>query len=350
MHIGTPSYDNWRAFNDGEKIIGESEYLLYTDASFIGEPAAGLGPYKFFNLLPFASEPGLVQPAAALRLSIHIIYESPQMHKTDVSRYHGGLAEDEIAALASLKCGVRLRSGSQTRMFEANGDPHGRPVSWIGNRADPVLGQFTRTRRLVLPTVTGEHSMMPIEEMKSFPLLAPRQAIALVRAARLYQDALWLSESEPNLSWLMLVSAVEAAAKVWRASQKKGRSKNGLKKKFVVFLLEHLPPPPEKRPANWGQITWSHESLSQAFTKIYEYRSKALHEGVPFPAPMCEPPVKEDPSWQAAGENLIGRGLAISMHGGTWLATDLPMTLHVFEYIARRAINACWSSVARPPS
>jgi hypothetical protein len=28
----------------------------------------------------------------------------------------------------------------------------------------------------------------------------------------LYQDVLWVAESEPNLAWIMLVSAVEAAA------------------------------------------------------------------------------------------------------------------------------------------
>lgn len=43
---------------------------------------------------------------------------------------------------------------------------------------------------------------MSVEEMLSFPTLEAKQAIALVRSARLYQDALWLVESEPNLSWL----------------------------------------------------------------------------------------------------------------------------------------------------
>jgi len=66
----------------------------------------------------------------------------------------------------------------------------------------------------VLPAVTGQHSMMAIEEIKTFAALSPEQAIALGRAARLYQDALWLAESEPNLSWLMLVAAVETAGKL----------------------------------------------------------------------------------------------------------------------------------------
>ena len=56
-----------------------------------------------------------------------------------------------------------------------------------------------------------------VVEMHSFPHLQPEQAIALVRSARLYQDALWLGESEPNLCWLKLVVAVETVANCWHA-------------------------------------------------------------------------------------------------------------------------------------
>ena len=130
LPIGTFSYDNWRAFNAGEKLLGESEYLIYTDARLTGEVTAGLGPYKFFNLVPLIEEPGRIRPAVGLRLSLHIAFDVPRMDRTDPSRYHGGSMTDEIAALASLKCGVRLRSGGQTRRFEVNGDPQGRPVAW----------------------------------------------------------------------------------------------------------------------------------------------------------------------------------------------------------------------------
>ena len=58
---------------------------------------------------------------------------------------------------------------------------------------------------------------MGAEDISSLPSLGAEQAIALVRSARLYQDALWLAESEPNLSWLLLVSAIETAANLWRS-------------------------------------------------------------------------------------------------------------------------------------
>ncbi len=378
LPIGTPSYDNWRAFNSGERVLGEYEYLMFTDARLTGEVTAGLGPYAFFNLVASIEEPRLVRPAVALRLSIHASFDSPRMDKTDLSRYHGGLMEDEIAALASLKCGVRFRSGGQTRRFDAGGDPRGRPVAW-SNRPDPEPDILARTRAFVLPSVTGEHSLMPIEEMKSFPSLAPNQEIGLVRSARLYQDALWLSESEPNLSWLMLVSAVETAANLWRSANdspleclKLSRNKFvkslestgvpglpelvaneftdsiGATKKFVDFLLEFIPHAPEKRPPKSGQVDWSRDSLRRAFAKIYDHRSKALHTGIPFPAPMCRPPAKWGASWEAVEERPMP--MAVSVYGGTWLAKDMPMLLHTFEYIARRALNAWWSSLASPAS
>jgi hypothetical protein len=78
---------------------------------------------------------------------------------------------EEIAVLASMKCGVRLRSGSMTRRFALGDDPKGRPVN-LGDRTKPRL--TTLNRRLVLPTVTREYSIMPVEQMKSFSSLSPQ--------------------------------------------------------------------------------------------------------------------------------------------------------------------------------
>ena len=369
--IGTPAYDNWRAFLENEPLLGSFEYLFYTDAWLTGEVSTGLEPYRFLNLVPIEHHRGRVRAAVALRLSSHVDFETPSMKKTDQSRYHGGWMTDELAALASLKCGVRFRAGGMTRIFGANGDPQGRPVAY-DFRPEPTLS--IGIRGYVLPAVTGKHSMMPIEKMKTFAALSPEQAIVLVRAARLYQDALWLAESEPNLSWLMLVAAVETAAHYWHSSKDsplerlsqerpefveylKATGIKGLEtqianefadsigstKKFVEFLLAYLPPPPEKRPVEWGQVEWSSDNLKKAFSKIYSYRSKALHDGMPFPAPMCEPPFQHKLG-EAVSERPIG--LAASVGSGTWLAKDTPMLLHTFEYIARNTLDAWWTSMA----
>jgi hypothetical protein len=375
--IGTPSYDNWRAFEAGEPVLGESEYPLYTDARLTGQVAnPGLGPYALFNLVPFrlAEERGRVRAALVLRLSSHVYFDTPKMNKTERSRYHGSDGTDEIAALASLKCGIRLRAGGQVRRFHVRGDPKGTPVAW-SIRPEPTLNLATPA--FVLPAVTGEHSIMAVEEMKSFPTLTPDQARALVLSARLYQDALWLAESEPNLSWLLLVSAVETAANCWRSTNDpndppldrlrrarprfvkylddigvEGLSERvadelagpiGSIKKFVDFLIAHLPSPPEKRPPEWAQLDWSTGNLKRAFQKIYDHRSIALHAGMPFPAPMCEPPAKYERSWQAVAERPTAS--ATARQGGIWLAKDTPMLINTFEYIARRALNVWWSSM-----
>jgi hypothetical protein len=369
--VGTPAYDNWIAFRDGEPVLEGYECLVYTDARLTGELATGLEPYALFNLVPFPR--GGVQAAAALRMSLHVAFETWPLDKTDTARYHGGSMTDEIAALASLKCGIRLRTRGETRRFDVGGDPRGRPVGW-NLRPEPTLA--TGIRGTVLPQATGEHSMMPIAELDAFPALTPTQAIALVRSSRLYQDALWLVESEPHLSWLMLVSAIETAANLWRSEADKPLERltasrpdfvkflvatggeelanrvaseyaDSIRatKKFVDFLVAHLPSPPEKRPAAWGQVEWSPDGLRPAFRKIYEHRSRALHDGIPFPPPMCEPPFKDETSDTIAERPI---GLAMSGYGGTWMLKDTPMLLHTFEHIVRHVLNAWWASMAAP--
>src|SRR6266851_4334335 len=234
---GTPSYDNWLAFNEREPLLGEHEHLMYSDAELTGQVCTGLEPYAFFNLVPFIAEPGLVRAVFVLRWSLHVVFDRPTFDRTEASRYHGGGMIDEIAALVSLKCGVRFRAGSQTRRFDVGGDPKGVPVAW-GVGPEPALN--IGTGPLILPAVTGQHSIMAIEEMKSFPSLKPDQAIALVRAARLYQDATWLAESEPNLSWLMLVSAVETAANLWSRSADSPRDRLKSSQSELVEYLDGL--------------------------------------------------------------------------------------------------------------
>lgn len=209
--------------------------------------------------------------------------------------------------------------------------------------------------------------------LKQFPKLDPVNAIALIRAARLYQDALWIAESEPSLSWVMFVSAVETAAAHWKASESSPVEnllasipelynrlesieipgllkevaemivhKLGATKKFVDFMMTFLPDPPAARPAEWGQCSWESNIIKKTLMLIYEYRSQALHGGYPFPAPMCQPPFQHE-SWKSLSEKPIGH--ATSMRGGVWLAKDTPMLLHIFEYIVRHSLIKWWRSM-----
>ncbi len=368
--IGTPSYDNWQAALKGEPELAAFEYLLLTDARLLSHMATGLGPYQFLNLVPADQRLGRVQPTAVLRATVYAEFATPSMKETDSKRYHGGFMLEEVAALASLILGVRLRCGPLTRTFDPAGDPRGTPTL-LKLRPDPVL-VLNPLSGLVLPSALNSPSLTLLEEMAFYPRIQPAEAIVLVRAARLYQDALWLAESEAHLAWLLLVSAVETAANSWRASMMSplDAAKNwspslfryldtlpipklpgrvaeevgplvGSTRRFIDFLMRFLPEPPDKRPIEWCRIEWSLTFLREAFGTIYSYRSRALHDGMPFPAPMCYPPYRDDDGNYA--EKPLG--LAASLYGGSWLAKDVPMVLHTFEYIVRKSLLAWWRAM-----
>jgi hypothetical protein len=94
------------------------EYPLYTDAHIVAEVEHG--PYSFLNAIPLAQ--GTVRAAVILRFDWHWEFPSLDWSKTDAQRYHGGSPPDEVAALASLAMGVRLRAGDSMREFRPGGE------------------------------------------------------------------------------------------------------------------------------------------------------------------------------------------------------------------------------------
>lgn len=359
-----PIVANWIAFNQEAEWLGGNEFPLFTDAHIVGETM--LGPYTFINTIAAMNrEP--IKPGIILRYDWYKEWDHPIFKETDASLYHGGSPPEEIAALASLAMGIRLRAGRSVRRFEPHADIKGRPEE-IGDQTVPV---FFPQRNYVIPGVaSGQHSMEGLSIFRSLPDLAASQGNALVRAARLYQDALWLCETEPELSWLLFVSALEAVANEWCADygasiERLEISKPdlykvlaahedksllpliaeafaptmGATKKFRDFCMEFLPEPPSERPAEWAQFDWDGANMKKAIEKIYAYRSKALHDGRPFPAPMCSVPYK-DPSWSAPSETMTAFGE--HQMGSTWMKKDIPFLLHVFEYITRETIMNWW--------
>lgn len=308
---GPPAYDNWLAALNDKPAMVTYEYPLLSDARVTGEITEGLGPYQFLNPVPIIYRPGLVRAAVILRAELHVEYPTPDIRMTDSERYHGGSLTDEIAALSSLALGIRLKAGGMTRIFERYGDPLGKPTAY-DRRPDPVV--IFRSYNIILPSVVAPHSLENLEPLNLLPKLTPSDAIALVRAARLYQDALWIAESEPSLSWVMFVSSIEAAANHWRSTndsplERLRNSKPGLvelldatgvdnlssqvaeyiveslgsTKKFVDFVMTFLPPPPSARPDAWGQHSWDTQEMKRTMRLIYGYRSDALHGVVTCP-------------------------------------------------------------------
>ncbi|KAB1923422.1 hypothetical protein F8280_16060 [Micromonospora noduli] len=339
-----------------------TEVALYTDARAFGEDLQ-VGPYRFMPtyVYPVGEMPFL---AVVVRMAYGVAIEDLTSDTHD-GAYHGGDIYDELAALLSLAAGIRCQAGGAIRDWDIASDPLGRHIEW-GHRR-PYLPEPGR-RGAVLPGMSRDFTFE-----KAAPFLAkyggapPKSATAVIRAARLYQQALWVAESDPNQAWLLLVSAGEVAAeqseklpkslaaRIETAWPDLGRvlamlpaePRNHLvnllgptvkaQAKYYQFFEHFKPAPPLKRPAEFEQVVW--QQLPEHLVKIYKYRSRALHAGNPFPYPMCEPPQYNDSDEPPAE---IPLGLWTQRGPSGWKAEDTPLLLHVFEYITRSALQQWW--------
>jgi hypothetical protein len=368
---GPTSYRNWRAHTDGKPLHDRAEIPIYSDIEFSLPPLEGMGPYRLQHAFPVE----LSDPALVLFVDSYLDpSDSPRMDKTETAGYTGTLLGDEVAALLSLSLGKRFMAGAPTRSLS--------PVNkdeWIimGDRSRPQFLRSTATRIFgrrgaILPRAC-ERIEVNAELLTVYPKVSAQGATALVRAARLYRDALWIAESEPEISWLLLVSALEVAAvhqqaelpaiDILRLSKAKlakrldevdpalaeevaaslSRELRAMKR-FFAFMQRFMPPPPALRPPHgWALLDWDGEPMKKALEQVYKLRSLALHEGIPFPPPMSQQPYSDN-DWPAPSERVLG--LAAGSTGGTWMSEDMPMLLHTFEYIARGALLRWWSTIA----
>ena len=242
-------------------------------------------------------------------------------------------------------------------------------VSGQGN-----LNPFFRLGRHqpILPSVGASHSMEDLQRLETVPRIEPTRYVSLVRACKSYQEGLWICESDPNLAWLLFVSALETAANdvfnTGSTSTDRLRAANPalarrleefggrdhLKmvadevahtlqstKKFIDFAMKFAPRVPKERPKGKSlRLNWSKSNLKSVFQKVYLYRSRALHTGVPFPAPMFRPPFVMQSGDPGSEVPFIGLGSYSS--GGTWIPKDVPINLHAFHYITRHALLNWW--------
>ena len=94
--------------------------------------------------------------------------------------------------------------------------------------------------------------------------------------------------------------------------------------RFLDFMVQFCPPPPAERPSPAFQLDWAAAAMRRRLNAIYRYRSEALHEGIPFPPPMCGPPHRAERN-QPHIECF--HGLAAAQLGGVWTKDDVPMSL-----------------------
>ncbi len=370
--VGTVLWRNWRQYKP-DRVDEAFEVSLYSDADIIGWVQLPGWPV---DLIPTLTDPASKGLQFALVARMRWCLEPPPATgpaKTDDKSHYGGQAEDEIAALLSLALGIRCRSGGITRQWlrhtgDTEPDPLGHPIEF--SHRPPMWTPPPRGRPFLpeLPSSTNLGDAVPLLDL--LPKISGRNSVALVRAARLYANALWVCDGDPNLAWLQMVSAVEAAAvqrsgtkpawkrveqempDLWKIlldaggqehAEKVGAKLAGLVRstdRFARFMDEFGPGPPERRPEEHSQIDWP--EVPKRLKTIYAFRSRALHSGIPFPAPMCEPPLTwgtdipvEKPPWISAQQGA-----------SAWVAEDIPMYLHTFEYLARGALLAWWGSLA----
>ena len=365
-----PSWANWIQYNAGKPAIAINEFILYSDAWFIDE-ARERGPYSFLNPVPLVqlNETHQLKPALVLRVQQHLKFQVGDMTKTEDAHYHAGTLYDEISALVSLVLGVRIATGPIVREFTGK-DPLGVPRTH-GRAFTPTLLLSPNSPQI--PSLLTERNLKDLRLLDRFPELGQAEAIMLVKSARLFQQALWFADAAPELSWLLLVSAVETAAEHWDAKKRNpveafeliypklanrlrenpdGALLNetakqleglvGSTAKFKRFMEQFQPQPPKPRPKLYS-FDFSKQSYTSAMTQIYRYRSKALHGGTPFPHPMCEPPRR----YSADDElNEIPMGLGASALGATWVKEDTPMLLHLFSFIVQHALVLWWEDLA----
>lgn len=374
---GSAAYAAWRAAKSRppDVALTVTEYALYTDADVIGEPPP-FGPYRLLHTsAEYAVARGV--PVLYLRVTRDQAIQPIDWETRGADHYHGGTEGDEIAALLSLEAGMRAAvEDVPARLFLVPGDPYGRPHAFAPFRRLPQLVDPGPRPRV--PAATGKRHIDDLPRLSRLLDLTPADAIAVVKAARLYQQALWLAETAPELAWLLLVSAVEAAA-VCRADEPSDaehlaawspalaerlaatpdeallaevtrlvKPVTGATGKVVKFLLQYAPQElPSPRPHPDYQVDLgSRTKRARLFSLIYGYRSGALHAGRPFPSPMCEAPRREDgvPAERPLREGLRASGLG----GAVWSAAEVPILLNTWAVIVRSALLAWWDALLPP--
>lgn len=367
--VGTDAWRNWRVWRLGAPELENYDDELQSDAAFVGGPVI-FGPYQLSSVIRWPRSFGtalIVTGGIHTDLTRDVVVDG-KLAEPDSSAYHGGTMTHEVASLVSLELGVRLRVAGTRRLsgFHRAGESDDPMHFDVPRLADPSAS----SSREVLPQVVNRPADLgSLRLLDSFPSIAEPDQAELVRAARSYAASLWWANEDPNLAWLQLVTAVEAAAtrrqstkpdsmdlvkEYWpELAEMLGSTDAATKKiaarlaqqtragrKFQDFLVECAPFPPTPRPTS--TLDWEPAGLRACARIIYAHRSKALHEGKPFPMPMLEPPRVE--SSGAIAE--VPEGLGASGLGGSWLAVNTPMYLATFEHIARGALLKWWEELA----
>lgn len=366
--MGPASWENIKAFASGEPRHERMYVSLYGVESMTGR--LEIGPFEMASTSDLLGATDDVRPA--VRMDIHRLppdlVVDGELAKTDAKAYHGGDMSDEVAALLSLSLRARCRTGG--RWWSHGIEPDACANPFFVDRLEPTSPLASHSRD-VLPGLLGAQDVSAAEaHLRRYSALPGSHALALVKAARQYQLGVWVANEDPNLAWLRLVSAIEVASQTLKMPKvthlervqdllpafaatlgeldpevAEGIAHTvssivGSTRRFLAFFDRFCPEPPMERPAVHDQVDWA--ALPETLKLIYGYRSKALHEGRPFPAPMCEAP--------RAFDSGVGierpLGLSAAAYNASWMKGEYPMLLAMFEYLVHGALLNWWEHLS----
>lgn len=368
--MATDAWVNWHAFNDDKPERENIDEDLYSDRQFVAGPAI-LGPYKFSPIIRpmHIRRAGHVGSAVRLHTGLHErLLRDPvvggELTPANSNSYHGGTSSDEVSALASLALGVRLRVAGTAQMSLLHEIGH--PREPIVMEVIPLAQPGSPGREYIPAALTRPADLGSLELLQSYPQFSEATQIALARAARAYTTGLWWANEDPNQAWLQFVTAIEIAAgcrkatnhdpedlvqdswpELWEIVKSAPNRRRVCEmlapqvratRKFIDFLVDLAPDPPQMRPP-FNRLDWA-DTRSHARI-IYGHRSKALHDGKAFPLPMLElPRIDEDGATQEVPLGLNTSGL-----GGIWDAAEAPMLLATFEHLVRGSLLRWWNQL-----
>ncbi len=202
--IGPIGWRNWRAQATSAPGCGESvEFAIYSDAH-LTEGNFELGPYTIINAVGSSGPIGNVQLGLVLRVADYLPDERPDYDwsRTDTTHYHGGGIAEEFAALLALSLGRRFRAGGSIREFDGEDDRFGR--IWTDGFDRPFLAAprglpFRPGGIPMLPGIADKVRLgtaLPFLEI--YPTLELDAAVPLLRAARRFEEALWIADGDPQ--------------------------------------------------------------------------------------------------------------------------------------------------------
>ena len=391
-------YENWLIKNRNNPCVIVNEFYLYSDFGIIsGDLLSNESrlPFSVLNTNSQDEENKLI-PRFILRYFdfIPLYSKNPCNINIAPNLYINITAQEQISCLLSLLLAIRLKSGDIIRTMTCI-DEERQIFSDV--KVFYNLPDLEKINRVILFDKKNIKLIRQVKSLKNelnvkdnyclspfLKLLNSHRStiVYIIKAAKLYSDAIFLGETEPNIAFILLISAIESVAegyfyasdiknfsdlfekeskiceimqttKATYGVQKKSISKlfkgNKIDNKkniqidikFMFFLIKFMP---NISPPNIGdipkhyQLAWNDkEKMLEAFATIYNYRSRYLHDGTSFPLPMLLSPL------QFPFKFYPEKPPANCSHGGIYFyEMDLPMYLYVFEYIVQQSIQNWW--------